>query len=908
MALAAALSLSLAAPPSWAQQPIAVPEEQLGAYEGRLVSRVDLVRADFVDGQEVRGSFSPTDERRYRNQLRTLEGQPFRVDVARMDEQNLFRLGEFDRFSVELAEQSDSSVVVRYVLTVQPIIKDVQISGNRTFGNKRITDLVQVERLVGTPVDRQRVAEAAAAIEDLYKQRGYYRAEVTFDEQELLDEGVVYFRVREGSRTRVTDVRFDFGGRGSFTPSQLRSQIKTRVGIPFIDRAPLDDDVLREDVDALTTFYQDRGYLDVEVDYHVRSSPDNSEAIVTFLIEEGRIFTLRSVRIYYPSNRIPDGFTTYSSVDEAMAAAPGALVQSRIMEATGRAPDEYDASDASFVAQVRAIVNLTEEEAPTLDEALRLARERVPLDVGVHVQGVGEVVLFEHGTFSPAQIAGLMSIKTGDVYSTREVENSLASIRDAYGAMGFVVDRRLGEDEALRLQSTRLVDQERPEVDLFLEITEHERYRTGEVRIAGNTVTRIEPILHAADIRPERPLSDSDMRRTRARLENKRIFARGSERITPQEPDPADPTYRDVLIEVEETDTGEFLIGGALGSDLGLSGFMTIRQKNFDLADTPDSWGEFFSNESFLGAGQTFDLTLAPGTVTQNYSISLTEPSLLSTDYSLGTSLFYRSNDFDEFDEERYGTNLQVGRRFGTQWTGRTSFRLESVKLQDIDPSQPVDILEVADRNLIAAVGFELARTTVPEEQRFRPTQGSRTSISVEQFGWGIGDFNFTRLGVDHLTFLTVHEDFFGRRTVLTLRTEVGWEPQGQDEVPVYERFYRGGRNFRGFDFRSVSPVGLDVNGNLTDTPVGGTWMFFLGAEIEQPIIGDLIAVVGFIDTGTVDEDVSFSHYRVSVGTGIRVFLPFLAQAPLAFDFGFPLLKEDTDETRLFTFSIDIEY
>jgi outer membrane protein insertion porin family len=84
--------------------------------------------------------------------------------------------------------------------------------------------------------------------------------------------------------------------------------------------------------------------------------------------------------------------------------------------------------------------------------------------------------------------------------------------------------------------------------------------------------------------------------------------------------------------------------------------------------------------------------------------------------------------------------------------------------------------------------------------------------------------------------------------------------------------------------------------------------MFFLGAEIEQPIIGDLIAVVGFIDTGTVDEDVSFSHYRVSVGTGIRVFLPFLAQAPLAFDFGFPLLKEDTDETRLFTFSIDIEY
>jgi len=117
-----------------------------------------------------------------------------------------------------------------------------------------------------------------------------------------------------------------------------------------------------------------------------------------------------------------------------------------------------------------------------------------------------------------------------------------------------------------------------------------------------------------------------------------------------------------------------------------------------------------------------------------------------------------------------------------------------------------------------------------------------------------------------------------------------------------------GGRSFRGFDFRSVGPVGFNSAGMETDTHVGGTWRFFAGAEIEQPVIGELISVVGFVDSGTVTEEIGFQQYRVSVGAGLRVFVPFLSQAPLAFDFGFPLIKEDTDEDRLFTFSIDIEY
>jgi outer membrane protein insertion porin family len=118
-----------------------------------------------------------------------------------------------------------------------------------------------------------------------------------------------------------------------------------------------------------------------------------------------------------------------------------------------------------------------------------------------------------------------------------------------------------------------------------------------------------------------------------------------------------------------------------------------------------------------------------------------------------------------------------------------------------------------------------------------------------------------------------------------------------------------GGANFRGFKFRSVSPVGIrNDNGQLGDDPVGGRFMFFLGAEVQQPIYEDIVSVVAFIDSGTVSEEVGFDEYRVSVGVGFRLTVAALSPAPLAFDFGIPILKEETDELQVFNFSLDIPF
>ncbi|MGH7133818.1 MAG: BamA/TamA family outer membrane protein, partial [Phycisphaerales bacterium] len=161
---------------------------------------------------------------------------------------------------------------------------------------------------------------------------------------------------------------------------------------------------------------------------------------------------------------------------------------------------------------------------------------------------------------------------------------------------------------------------------------------------------------------------------------------------------------------------------------------------------------------------------------------------------------------------------------------------------------------------------------------------------------------------------LTLNEDVLGRKTVLSTRTNVNYIPQGMSAVPIYERLFQGGRGFRGFELRGVSPRGVYSNPAVTPPtgpspdPIGGTFSFFAGAQVEQPLISTFVSGVVFVDSGTVDTRATLGAYRASAGLGVRIYLPMLGQAPLAFDYAFPFLKQPGDQTQSFSFSVDVPF
>ncbi len=821
------------APPA-APSPL-VAADQPDPYEDRPIREVRLQRPK--EGGKP-GEMEPLPEgvaQLARNQLRTLEGRPYKRQTIANDITNLNRVGHFKTIFSQIQLQQDGSVVVVFTFSEQPVVQDVQVVGNRELTDQEL--LAVADKLTGNPVDRFQIDRAARGMEEQYKNKGFYSARVEVVEKDLKDSSVVVYRVIEGERVKVMGVVFE--GNRAFTPKELRSSIKTTEYVPIFESAPLDNEVRAEDEAALGRFYKDRGYLDVRIASHVQPSPNGREAIVTFRVDEGPLYTLRSVRVVYK---------TAEALSDYRAKHPEAKPTSTLTPA----------------------------------QMAELGRR----------------------SLSSAQIAGLMSIKPGDVYSEDKTRKSRESIRAAYGKLGYVVERLLGAqgvDVAIEI----IRDETRPGVELLLIIDEGKPYMVGAIRIAGNDKTKQQVVMQMVRVEPERPLDIPRLAESRTILDDSRLFEPGSVKISIQAPRPESPDVRDVLIELKETNTGSFSVGVAGSSDLGLLGQVKLSQRNFDITDTPESVGSIFN--AFHGGGQTASLELQPGITNQFYSVSLSEPHFLETDYSTSGRAYYNRQDLGVYNEQRYGTNVGLGRRFGTVWDGATAIRNEWIGLSDIDPTSPQDLFDIPDFSRITGVSLGLTRTST--DSAMRPSRGSQTALSIEHVGALGGDFSFTKLKANRTEYFTLYESFLGYKTLLKLENTAGWIVQGQNSAPIFERFTRGGQNFRGYNTRGVGPEGIRHDtGYPGGDNVGGAWDFFLSAEINQPLYEDIVSGVLFIDSGTVQTSPGFDRYRASVGFGLRIYIRQVSPAPLAFDFGFPFLKQDEDRERVFTFTVDIPF
>jgi outer membrane protein insertion porin family len=799
------------------------------ALADRPISRVTFVGLARVTEREVL------------NNTRVAAGQPFEAAAVRTDVATLYRLGQFDTVDATATVLPDGSVELVYTVVEQPIVRDLQVVGNKLISDQELRKSIPL--YAGGPRDDFLLEQSVNRIKELYRKRGNYLAEVTVDETRLRDTGILILRIVEGPRVKVKELLFV--GNASFTADELAAEVRTQTSIPLFVKGELDEDRLIDDVAALDKFYKDRGFVDVRVDRRIEISPDSKEAKVVFVVDEGRRYRLRSV-----------------------------IFEARSGEGT------------------RSLV-----------------------------------------VFDDQQLRSLLAIQPGDIFSRLKIDKSTASVRDAYQLLGHV-------DVEITSRTLRVGTE--PEVDLVFTLREGPRTIAGLVNIQGNFLTKDKVVRRLVRIQPGRVLDGRELEVSRDRLRASQLF--NDVRLTVQQPtgnerdavDLAPPAadsdaasaidgspdganvgaiqaarvrseVRDILAEVKERNTGSVNFGVGLGTDSGVFGQFSVSQRNFDIADTPETFDELIAGRAFRGAGQQFSMTVAPGNEVSTFSIDFVDPHLLETDYSFRTSPFFRIRIFDDYNETRASAPFSLSRRLGDFWTVGVTAAATWVELDEFDPDTPVEVFDDRGPTTLLAVGFNVRRTDV--DRQFRPSRGSNAEFSVTQFT-SLDDVDpFTVFKAGYTQFFTVSEDFLGRRSTLRLATDVGYIMG--DDAPVYERFYLGGRTFRGFDFRTVSPksvANIDPSVPLGNDPIGGNWLFSLGAQYEQPIFQNSFAGVAFIDSGTVTEDPGFDQYRVSVGFGVRLYIPQFGPAPLAFDFAFPVLKEDTDETQVFSFSAEIPF
>lgn len=509
---------------------------------------------------------------------------------------------------------------------------------------------------------------------------------------------------------------------------------------------------------------------------------------------------------------------------------------------------------------------------------------------------------------SAEQVRGLLSIKTGDIYNASLIRQGVEDIYAALTRMGYTT---------CRVETEELTDANDNLVDLRVRIVQGPMSRVGLVNVVGNTITQLRVIMRYLELEPDTPADIHEQRtvdqsagdNTRRNLTNTGFFGpagRPDIRLVLQEPMPGQD-HRDVLISLRETNTATFSVGAAISSDSGVIGEISITERNFDLFDFPESWEEFAGRRAFRGGGQQVALNIQPGSVSQNYSLQFREPFLLEGNFSLDTQGYYSTRNYDEFREARAGGTVAVGRRFGQRWRASTSMRLEEVDISRIREDRPVDLFQSRGTSLLDIAGFTISRTSF--DQPILPTRGSAFQASIERAGLLTDDWDFTRIRASGIVYVPIVEDFLGRATVANFSGRVGYIPDAVGDVPIFERLNTGGARFRGFGIRGIGPVGIrNDTGQLGRDQVGGTWELFTSAEIQQPVFNENFRFVLFTDMGTITNSPGVDNWRITAGFGLRVTVPALTPVPLAFDFGFPVVKEPTDDTRFFTFTVEVPF
>ena len=349
----------------------------------------------------------------------------------------------------------------------------------------------------------------------------------------------------------------------------------------------------------------------------------------------------------------------------------------------------------------------------------------------------------------------------------------------------------------------------------------------------------------------------------------------------------------DVDVMLEETQTGRFMFGVGVNSDAGLIGNIVVDERNFDAFRYPRSWQDFREGRAFRGGGQGFRLEALPGTLVQRYSLSLSDPYLLGTRVSFNVSGFFFNRLFYDWDEQRLGGRIGLGYRLTPDLSVNTTLRAENVNIHNLRLSVP-ELEEVKGDNDVFGARFGISHDT--RDIPFSPTEGHLIKFGFEQV---FGSFDFGRGDMDLRQYVRLRErpDGSGHHVLgTTLRVGIS----GTD-TPVFENYFAGGfSTIRGFDFRGASPRNSGVI-------VGGEFQLLGSVEYMFPLTADdMVRGVVFCDYGTVEEKTQIHQedFRVSPGFGLRVFIPALGPAPLAFDFAFPVAHEDTDDLEAFSFFI----
>jgi len=718
-------------------------------------------------------------------------------------------------------------------------------------------------------------------VRSLYSTGYFYNIRVV---EETSPEGLTLVYVVQGKPT-LTQVLFS--GNKRYKNSKLLKKVTSKVGEPLNERK------LFNDSQEILKLYQKAGYQKTEVKYVPVIDDQLGRGTVTFEIAEAPKVKIEDVQFVgaqaFSQRKLRAQIKTRRHWMFSWLTGSGVLKDEQFQEDKEKLADfyrqegyiDFELKDVQF------------EQVKPNRMILRLfVYEGTQYRVGaVDFQGNAlfstNEILSRVITRDGAKSRRGLSMGVGEVFTPKGLARDREGIEDFYGARGHI--------EA-NILPRRIPNTEQGTMDVVYRIQEGDKSYIEKIEIQGNTKTRDKVIRRELAVHPGETF---DM--VRVKLSTNRLYGLNYFEKVDARPEPTDVKDRkNLVIAVEEKNTGDIRVGAGFSSVDALVGFVELGQGNFDLFKPPYFIG--------TGGGQKIRLRAQYGTRRQDYQLTFIEPWFLGRKLSFGVDLYHRELSFysDLYDTAQTGAKLSFTRALWNDfWVGNVSYTIENIGIRNmaapypaldplglptmIDPV-PFEIRQEEGYRLVSKVGTAIAYDT--RNSVLLPNRGQRTVLSTEVAGGPLGgdsDFYVLELTTSHY----FRGLLAGHVLELTGRSGVVDTHGDATRVPLFDRWFLGGLySLRGYKYRSIGP--RDRTGS---EPIGGGTYWFASAEYSVPII-ERLRLAAFYDIGNVypqaysfrTQGPDYGAYADNWGVGIRLNIPGVG--PLRLDYALPITHD----------------
>ncbi len=230
------------------------------------------------------------------NYLPLKVGDTIDQEEARESIRALFKTGFFDDVTLE---QDGSTLVV--IVTERSSIAEITLDGNKEFKDEVLIEALKSADIAeGRIYNKSAMDKAIAEIKNQYLNRGKYAADVDVSIEEL-DRNRVSLALEffEGDTAKIKEI--NIVGNKAFDDKKLLKQfnLSSRNLFGFFSKKDqYSKQKLSADLESLRNYYQDRGFLEFEINStNVSISPNKQDIFINLSVTEGAQFMIDEINI-----------------------------------------------------------------------------------------------------------------------------------------------------------------------------------------------------------------------------------------------------------------------------------------------------------------------------------------------------------------------------------------------------------------------------------------------------------------------------------------------------------------------------------------------------------------------------------------------------------------------------------